>query len=141
MAIAAIIIAGMVGLMARLLKLSPLNAWLTGCAIVPLFVFIFQLFAYYMTGKKVYSLNEPSFRPGAISGAVVTLPFPILAFCLATIPDQRHAVGIFQGLGLARSFYIFLFSRFVLGAIIQVILIKRHKNRLKPGPRELRAAS
>lgn len=50
MVIAAIIIAGIVGLIARLLKIKPLKAWLMGCTIVPVFVLFVEFILPYQGG-------------------------------------------------------------------------------------------
>ncbi|MDH3355117.1 MAG: hypothetical protein OEL79_07885 [Chromatiales bacterium] len=50
MEIVAIIIAGIVGLIARLLKVKPLNAWLLGCVIVPVFVLFAEFVLSYQGG-------------------------------------------------------------------------------------------
>ncbi|KPJ92614.1 MAG: hypothetical protein AMJ53_09010 [Gammaproteobacteria bacterium SG8_11] len=50
MAIVAIFIAGMVGLIARLLKVRPLKAWLIGCTIVPAFVLFVEFVLPYQGG-------------------------------------------------------------------------------------------
>ncbi len=50
MAIVAIIIAGVVGLVARLLKVKPLNSWLLGCTIVPAFILFVEFVLPYQGG-------------------------------------------------------------------------------------------
>ena len=68
MAIVAIIIAGVVGLIARLLKVKPLKAWLLGCTIVPAFVLFVEFILPYQGGGA--SLWPVALAFGAVYGAV-----------------------------------------------------------------------
>ncbi len=50
MAIASIILAAVVGFALRLLKFGPMKAWLSGCAIVPVFVLVAEFILPYQGG-------------------------------------------------------------------------------------------